>query len=741
VSDARLKKNLLITLKDKIFSKLGILYSTSYFIHEDSECKRNKVILRGRIKSGWYFIELKMGGNFSRQVIKINIDAPVVLEKSSHTMVVYNHVLHKRIIFVSRPESHLTIESCIGNMSGQLLSCRLVRVTENFARNRVVKKLKEVHPRYKYGELDISQKVKIKSLWSDYNSILEGGKVSDSYDNWIKHFESSGISDNKTSNSNILISVILPVYNPKIQWLKHAIESVILQTYQNWQLCIVDDNSENPAIRKIISEYQNSDSRIKALFRKSNGHISQCSNDALSIATGEWITLLDHDDLLSPEALNLAIQVIEKNDGAKLIYTDEDKIDEQNNRFSPYFKPEWNRDLFYSHNMISHLGFYKLELVRKIGGFRIGYEGSQDYDLALRYIEKISDVNIFHIPKVLYHWRMHIGSTSFKSEVKNYSVNAAYKALQDHVERSGIPASVIALNSVYRLQYKLPSLLPKISIIILTKNKEYLLRKCIESILNKTSYQNYEITVVDNASDETDALDYLKSISIRHNVNVIRNASPFNYSKLNNDAVSAVDGEVIALLNNDVEVINEEWLTEMVSHALRPEVGVVGAKLYYPDHTVQHAGVILGIHGIAGHAHRLLPRHSSGYCGRANLIQSFSAVTGACMVVRKLKYQQVGGMNEEDLPIACNDIDFCLKLREAGYRNIWTPYAELFHHESASRGFDNTPEKRARSEKEVAYMQSRWGDLIKNDPAYNPNLTLDYEDFSLAWPPRTFKKY
>jgi O-antigen biosynthesis protein len=241
---------------------------------------------------------------------------------------------------------------------------------------------------------------------------------------------------------------------------------------------------------------------------------------------------------------------------------------------------------------------------------------------------------------------------------------------------------------------------------------------------------------MDNGSDEKKAINYLKKLVANSKIRIIKDISPFNYSKLNNDAVRVANGDVIALLNNDVEVINADWLTEMVSHAMRPEVGVVGAKLYYSDDTIQHAGVVLGIHGIAGHVHRFLPRDNVGYCGRANLIQSFSAVTGACLVVKKSTYQLVGGLNDLDLTVACNDIDFCLKVREAGYRNIWTPYAELYHHESASRGFDDTPEKLARSAKEVAYMQQRWGDLIKNDPAYSPNLSLDFEDFSLAWPPR-----
>jgi GT2 family glycosyltransferase len=327
-------------------------------------------------------------------------------------------------------------------------------------------------------------------------------------------------------------------------------------------------------------------------------------------------------------------------------------------------------------------------------------------------------------------------STAFSLDAKPYAMVAGEKALNAHFERQGINAKAELLVTGYRVRYVLPTQLPLVSLIIPTRNQLKLLRQCVQSIQTKTTYTNYEIIIVDNGSDDRATLRYLDALAATPGIRIMRDARPFNFSALNNAAVQMARGEVVGLINNDIEVISPDWLSEMVSHALRPEVGAVGAKLFYADDTVQHAGMVLGIHGIAEHAHRFLPRGDGGYCGRAGLIQSFSAVTGACLVVRKSLYTLVGGLNEIELQVACNDVDFCLRLREAGYRTIWTPYAELYHHESASRGFDDTPEKQARSAKEVAYMQQRWGDALLNDPAYNPNLSLDIDDFSLAWPPR-----
>ena len=540
----------------------------------------------------------------------------------------------------------------------------------------------------------------------------------------------------KKFNAKPLISVVMPVYNPNPAWLEEAIESVRKQIYPNWELCIADDASTNLDIRPMLERYAHEDKRIKVTFREKNGHISAASNSALSLAQGEWIALLDHDDLLAEHALFWVADAINKHTEMRLIYSDEDKIDKSGVRLDPYFKCDWNPDLFYSHNLITHLGVYHAKLVKKINGFRIGVEGSQDYDLALRCIEHIAPDQIYHIPRVLYHWRIHAESTASSSDAKPYAMIAGERAINEHFQRKGINAKAELEVYGYRVRYELPAILPLVSLIIPTRNGLKLLKQCIESILTKTTYSNYEILIVNNGSDDHSTLLYLQEITLEPRIRVIHDDRPFNYSALNNAAVKMAQGEIVGLINNDIEVISPDWLSEMISHALRPEVGAVGAKLWYPNYTLQHGGVILGLGGVVAHAHRSLPKDNPGYCGRASLIQSFSAVTAACLLVRKSIYKALGGLNETNLQVAYNDVDFCLRLREVGYRNIWTPYAELYHHESATRGEDDTPEKQARFEKEKTYMQLRWGDIIKHDPAYSPNLTTEYEDFSLAWPPR-----
>lgn len=565
------------------------------------------------------------------------------------------------------------------------------------------------------------------------------------YVEWVRRYDTLTDEGRITIRTRIaalseqpLIAVVMPVYNPKPEWLEEAIESVRKQLYPHWELCIADDASTDPAIRPILERYTKEDARIKVVFREQNGHISAASNSALELVTGEWLALLDHDDILAEHALFWVADVINHNPEVRLIYSDEDKIDEQGQRHAPYFKCDWNVDLFYSHNMISHLGVYQTSLIREIQGFSLGMEGSQDYDLALRYIEKTNHSNIIHIPRVLYHWRVHSSSTAQDRSAKPYAAIAGEKALDAHFQRQGVKATAQLLDfAMYRAVYELPEHLPKVSLIIPTRNGLKLIRTCVDSILAKTTYSNYEILIVDNGSDDVATLGYFESLNNKPNVRVIRDDREFNYSALNNAAIKLAEGELVALVNNDIEVISPDWLNEMVSLALQDGIGAVGAKLWYPDNTLQHGGCILGIGGVANHSHKHLSRGEFGYFGRASVIQSFSAVTAACLVVRKNIYDAVGGLNEIDLKVAFNDIDFCLRVRAAGYRNVWTPFAELYHHESATRGFhEDSPAKQAAFAKEVAYMEQRWGDQLLHDPAYSPNLTLDHEDFSLAWPPR-----
>lgn len=700
-----------------------------------------------RLLPGWYMVEIQVALSRVQQAGTVVITSRDGRERDYGLNLQAGRVT-KRLIHVEQL-SHLHLATAGAADSLNVLHFRLARVTRAFAASRMRMKLNVMHPRYrtssalKRGTIDKrADTAAIGVLWQDYCDVFDGTADIAPYKLWVQRFDilteqQVGALAGRiaTFKKRPLVSVVMPVFNPDLGWLAQAIDSVRNQIYPYWELCIADDASTDPRVVEVLRSYAAVDSRILLHVRPENGHISASSNSALAMATGEWIALLDQDDLLSRDALLCMVTVIDRQPDVRLLYSDEDKIDEEGLRSDPYFKPDWNRDLFYSQNMISHLGVYHAALVREVGGFREGYEGSQDYDLALRCIERIGPQQIHHIPRILYHWRMHAQSTAQGLDAKPYAVLAGARALNDHLGRIGLCAEASVVDGGYRVRYQLHEA-PLVTVIIPTHNAVGLLRRCVESIRERTSYPNYEILVIDNRSDDPAALAYLRELARRNNVRVERDARPFNYSAINNDAVRSANGAVVALLNNDVEVINGDWLYEMVSHAMRPDVGAVGAKLLYQDGTIQHAGIILGVHGVAGHAHRFLQRSSLGYCGRAALIQSFSAVTGACLVVRKDLYEKVGGMNEQSLAIACNDVDFCLRLGQAGYRTVWTPYAELYHHESASRGFDDTPEKQARSADEIAFMREHWGHLLVSDPAYNPNLSLDAEDFSAAWPPR-----
>ncbi|PBP98183.1 glycosyltransferase [Pseudomonas congelans] len=566
------------------------------------------------------------------------------------------------------------------------------------------------------------------------------------YTQWINYYDTldqtkidSILQEVSQWTDRPVISIIMPVYNPPLNLLREAVDSVINQLYPHWELCLADDASTDPEVVDYLKSLASQDERIKIIFRERNGHISEASNSALDLARGHFVALMDNDDLLSKHALYWVARTIIENPEAGLIYSDEDKVDIEGTRSSPYFKSDWNEFLFRSQNMICHLAAYRKDLTIEVGQFRVGFEGAQDYDLALRCVEKLKRDQIVHIPHVLYHWRIHAGSTAMAGDEKPYAALAGLKALNEHLDRIGkIGTAELLPMGMYRIHYSLPATLPLVTLIIPTRNAQALVKQCIDSIRKRTTYPHYEIILVDNGSDEPEALEYFADIDREENIRVVRDEGPFNYSALNNRAVKLAQGELIGLINNDIEVITPGWLEEMVSMALQPNVGAVGGRLWYPDERLQHGGVILGIGGLAGHSHKYLPKGSYGYFCRAALAQEFSAVTAACLVIKKAIFEQVGGFDEEHLKIAFNDVDFCLRVRDAGYVNVWTPFAELYHHESATRGLEDTPEKKQRFSKEVNYMLLRWPD-IRSDYCYNPNLSLDHEDFSLSWPPRAPK--
>ena len=529
-----------------------------------------------------------------------------------------------------------------------------------------------------------------------------------------------------------LISIVMPVYNTPKFFLEQAILSVLNQVYPYWELCIADDASTAPHIKQTLKEFAAKDRRIKVTFREKNGHISLASNSALKIATGEFMALLDHDDLLTPNALYEVALLLNRHPDADMIYSDEDKIDEQNKLREPFFKPDWCPDTFLSRMYTCHLGVYRKTLVNEIGGFRQGYEGSQDYDLVLRLTEKTK--NIFHIPKVIYHWRIHPQSAASRSDVKPYAAIAAEKALADALLRRGEDGQVTQAGSLighYIIRYTISNY-KLVSIIIPTRDLGDLVDKCLTSIFEKSVYPNYEVILIDNGSQEQKTADVIaKWQKLEANrFRAYKLDIPFNYSRINNYAVTQALGDYILFLNNDIEVITHDWIDAMVEQAQRNSIGAVGTLLLYPDDTVQHAGVVMGIGGVANHSHKHFSAGSPGYFGQVLTVNNYSCVTAACLMARREVFEAVGGF-EEELAVAFNDVDLCLKILKQGYRNIYLPHVILYHYESKSRGYEDTPEKQARFVKEVKYMQKKWKEIIDFDPCYNPNLTKTLVDFSI----------
>ena len=574
------------------------------------------------------------------------------------------------------------------------------------------------------------------------NSEAEGSEFS--YSAWCREFDSRDSQYLSQLKEQLRdwgirpkVSVIMPVYNPEPKWLCEAIESVRAQIYPDWELCIADDASTREDVRKVLKDYAALDTRIRVVWRSENGHISAATNSAIEIAQGQYLAMLDHDDLLSPVALFWVVEALQHRPDATLIFSDEDKVNDSGERHTPYFKCDLNRDLLLAQNMVTHLAVYRTELVREAGGCRIGFEGSQDYDLMLRIVDRSSDAQVVHVPRVLYHWRVHAESTAGGHGAKPYALHAAKRAIEEHLQRNRVRAFVHEqpANGTCRVEFLVPMPAPLATIIIPTRNAHKLVKTCIESIRAKTDYPNYEILLIDNGSDAPEALAYFEKLK-DSGVRVLRDDRPFNYSALNNVAVAQARGEVVVLMNNDIEVISTQWLSELVGHACRPGVGAVGAKLLYPSDRVQHAGVVIGIGGCAGHVHKGLPAAHWGYFSRACVTQNFSAVTGACLAVRREHYLAIGGLNETELKVAFNDIDFCLRLYQRGLKTVFTPHALLYHHESATRGFEDNPEKIARFEREVSFFRDRWRSLLYADPFYSPNLTLAHENMGLAFPPR-----
>ena len=528
-----------------------------------------------------------------------------------------------------------------------------------------------------------------------------------------------------------LISIAVPAYQTPVEFLRQMIESLIVQTYSNWELCIVNASPDNEEMQKVLAEYSAGDSRVRFCNLKENLGIAENTNRAFAMAKGEFVGLLDHDDLLAPNALYEIVTILQDHPQADALYTDEDKVTtELDEHFQPHLKPDFNLDLLRSNNYICHFFVVRKSIVEKAGGFRKEFDGAQDYDFIFRCTENAGEV--LHVPEILYHWRTHKASTADNPASKMYAFEAGKRAIEAHLERTGTKGEVSHTQDLgfYRVKYPVQGK-PLVSVIIPNKDEKETLQTCLEMLEKNTGYQNFEIIIVENNSTTDEIFRYYKELSGNRKIHLLRWGKEFNYSAINNFATAHAKGEYLLFLNNDVKSINPDWLEEMLGVCQRPEVGGVGAKLIYPDNTIQHAGCVIGMGGIAGHMFVDMPADHTGYLHKASLLQDMSAVTAACLLMKKEVFEQAGGFTEE-LAVAFNDVDLCLKVRKNGYLIVYDPYAKLYHMESKTRGAEDSKEKVRRFQTEIEYMRCHWIDILKNgDPCYNKNLSLTKWNYSL----------
>ena len=702
------------------------------------------------ISKGWYQFNISINCQPKQGLAKLYLDTGKGFNEFETVTLPYKRAVSvSRLFYLESPLVALRFDPLEQAATFAINQFEIAAVDVKVVESALLARIQKEHQSYRDMPLEkIKESIltdngdmSIERLQALYNETFSVTPSSVDYEEWIETVELPSLPGNEEVSLMLasmthppVISIVMPVYNPAEIYLRACLDSVLAQSYPHWELCIADDRSPQEHVQRVLREYEAKDSRIKVVYREQNGHISAASNSALEIAKGDFVALLDHDDMLPEHALLFMAQAICEQPYTQILYSDEDKLNDRGERFDPHFKSDWNPDLFFSQNYVSHLGVYRRSLLQQIGGFRLGVEGSQDQDLLLRCLPHVAADQIVHIPRVLYHWRTIEGSTALASEEKSYTTEAGIKALRDYFSKQQPDVTVEAglAPNTYRVRYPIPEPTPLVSLLIPTRDRRALTETAVRSIIDRSTYTHFEILILDNGSVEQETLDFFAQIQQEDSrVKVLRYDSPFNYSAINNFGVRHAKGAIIGLVNNDVEVINPDWLTEMVSHCMRPEIGCVGAKLYYSNDTLQHGGVIIGLGGVAGHSHKHYPRHHPGYFNRLLLTQTLSAVTAACLLIRKNIYEEVAGLDEENLHVAFNDVDFCLKVREAGYRNLWTPYAELYHYESISRGAEDSPEKLARFVREVNFIKSKWGKHLELDPFYSPNLSKDREDFSI----------
>jgi GT2 family glycosyltransferase len=640
----------------------------------------------------------------------------------------------KRVLELPDRTSAVRLVCSSGDVAARPLSVRIKPLSNARARALFRRRLER-------GGARLPERVSMKDLWAAYQGTfpLVG---SPSYAQWIERYETPRLVRLDREVPALLeslpdpplVSVLVPTFETNSDVLRAAIESVLGQSYPHWELVVVDDASTASHVRSTLEDFASRDPRIKVHHRAQNGHISAASQDALERASGEFVALLDHDDVLCRHALWLMVAAAAAHPEAHVFYSDEDKLRADDTRCQPHFKPDFDPDRLFGQNYIAHLLFVRRRLLLEVGGFRQGFDGSQDHDLVLRLTQGAKPGFVVHVPEVLYHWRESAESTAAAAEAKPYALSAGLKAVNAALDAMAIDAvaEVDVVGRCYRVRWPLPDPEPLVSVIIPTRDAVHLLRQCVSSLLEKTDYERLEVLIVDNQSEREETRRYFEQVTRDPRVRVLPYDHGFNFSAINNFAARQAKGDVLVLLNNDIEVVSGNWLREMVSLAVRPDTGCVGAKLLYPDGRIQHAGVVLGIGGVAGHAFKYAPRDALGYFSKLRFAHTVSAVTAACLAVRREIFHEVGGLDEEGLKVAFNDVDFCIKVREAGYRNVLTPHAVLVHHESATRGSDNDESRRERFASEQRVMKERWGEALVKDPFYSPHLTLEREDYGLG---------
>lgn len=639
-----------------------------------------------------------------------------------------------RLKFADTESDSYTVVFKCGDEEKEITSTRKQILKETKKRNRKYKDVKSLLKNITVKNVSEDMKLlftkgpgAVKNAWEE-RSVSEGF----AYDLWYrKQIPTAAelLEQKKTRFAkNPRISLIVPAYHTPPQFLRQMVECVQAQSYRGWELCIADGGAfDDDTVEKTLQPYLDKDPRIKYKKLEKNLGIAGNTNAAIELAEGAFIALLDHDDILPPNALFEVVKALNENPGTDVVYTDEDKVSmDLKTYFDPYFKSDFNRDLLRSNNYICHLFVVSKRVLKKVGPFDPAFDGSQDHDFILRCTEAAE--NIVHIPKILYHWRMHQASTAENPESKMYCYEAGKRAVEAHLARVGVKGEV-SMNreylGTYTVRYQMEGN-PMVSIIIPNKDAKEDLKLCVQSILEKTTYDNYEIVIVENNSVTEEIFDYYKELEQNEKVRVVYWDKEFNYSAINNFGVSHARGEYIMLLNNDTEVLVEDWLQLMVADLQREDVGCVGVKLFYPDMTIQHCGVVIGMGGVAGHVFARFPGDYMGGFGRAQLQQDVSIVTAACLMVPRKVFDEVGGL-EEGLKVAFNDVDFCLKIRKAGYTIMYEPLVSLKHYESKTRGYEDTEEKKARFQSEVFFMQEKWGELLTTEDPYYSTLYMKQE--------------